>query len=203
MTKRRRQLIAAAEEVFATKGYAETTMADLAEAAGVTRPTVYAYFSSKDDVLSAVAEGVRDSFIALQQQSGSTPAETFVLTLRAYLLEFVRHYGVLTVITHQALADPAYATILDEIHRRTNRRHAKFMHRLVEMGIAAPELAPDEIAEIVTGASMRFAQLIVENPGTEEKYSDALVKAHLAMLGYRASPMELAQLPTRVSPNAG
>lgn len=192
MTKRRIQLIAAAEHVFASKGYAETTMADLAEAAGVTRPTVYAYFSSKDDVLAGVADAVRDEFVALQDQSGATAAETLDLTLRAYLHQWVRHYGVLTVIAHQALGDPAYAKLLDDIHRRTNRRHEKFMQRLVDEGKAKPTVSPREIAELVTGISMRFAQLIVDDPGSEAAYGTALVHAHRAMLGLAADPAPLA-----------
>ncbi|WP_153502734.1 TetR/AcrR family transcriptional regulator [Cumulibacter manganitolerans] len=187
MSRRRDQLIDAAEQVFASKGYAETTMADLAEAAGVTRPTVYAYFSSKDEVLAVVAGRVREHFIELQDQSGRTPHHTFELTLRAYIHEWVRHYGVLTVIAHQALGDPAYAALLEDIHRRTNRRHEKYMQRLVDEGLAHPVIPPRVIAELVTGAAKRFAQLISADPSTEEAYGDALVRAHSAMLGLVAS----------------
>lgn len=186
MNNRRSQLIEAAERVFATKGYAETTMADLAEAAGVTRPTVYAYFSSKDDVLAGVADFVRAHFIALQEQSGATPAQTLDLTLKAYLHEWVAHYGVLTVLTHQALGDPAYGKVLDDIHRRTNRRHEKFMQRVVDAGHARPAVSPRDIAEMVTGTAMRFAQLIVEKQGSEQEYGDTLVRIHSALLGIRS-----------------
>ncbi|WP_134322019.1 TetR/AcrR family transcriptional regulator [Cumulibacter soli] len=186
MTPRHEQLLQAAEAVFARKGYADTTMADIAEAAGVTRPTVYAYFSSKDDVLAGVAGAVRDHFLSLQELAGDTPAETFELTLRQYLREFVRHYGVLVVIEHQALGDPAYERLLDQIHRRTNRRHEKFMVSLVEAGLAMPHLPPRMIAELVTGASMRFAQLSGADEQSEQQYGDALVHAHLSMLNLTA-----------------
>lgn len=189
MKTRREQLLEAAENVFARKGYAETTMGDIAEAAGVTRPTVYAYFSSKDDVLAGVAGAVREHFLTLQEQSGSTPAETFELTLRQYLREFIKHYGVLVVIEHQALGDPSYERLLDEIHRRTNRRHEKFMVKLVESGVAAPHVDPRMIAELVTGASLRFAQLAGGDPQAERRYGDALVDAHLSMLNLSAEAL--------------
>lgn len=179
---RREQLLVAAESVFAGKGYADTTMADIAEAAGVTRPTVYAYFSSKDDVLAGVAAAVRAHFLSLQERAGRTPAETFELTLRQYLHEFVQHYGVLVVIEHQALGDPAYERLLDDIHRRTNRRHEKFMVKLVDQGLARPHVPPQMIAELVTGASLRFAQLAKGDAQLERRYGDALVDAHLSML---------------------
>jgi AcrR family transcriptional regulator len=45
--ERRAQLIAVALELFARRGYRATTMDDIAEAAGVTKPLVYQHFSSK------------------------------------------------------------------------------------------------------------------------------------------------------------
>lgn len=182
MTDRRAQLLQAAESVFAEKGYADTTMALIAEAAGVTRPTVYAYFTSKDDVLAGVAVAVRDYFLSLQEEAGATPEETFELTLRQYLREFIKHFGALVVIEHQALSDPAYASLADEIHRRTNRRHEKFIQKLVDAGQARPRVSPGMIAELVTGASLRFASLAGDDPRAEREYGDALVAAHLAML---------------------
>src|SRR5215469_2739183 len=45
--QRRRQLFAVALELFAQRGYRSTTMDDIAEAAGVTKPLLYQHFSSK------------------------------------------------------------------------------------------------------------------------------------------------------------
>jgi len=45
--QRRDQLFAVALELFAKRGYRATTMDDIAEAAGVTKPLVYQHFSSK------------------------------------------------------------------------------------------------------------------------------------------------------------
>jgi AcrR family transcriptional regulator len=45
--QRREQLVSVALELFARSGYRATTMDDIAEAAGVTKPLVYQHFSSK------------------------------------------------------------------------------------------------------------------------------------------------------------
>jgi AcrR family transcriptional regulator len=45
--QRRQQLIDVALELFARRGYRATTMDDIADAAGVTKPLVYQHFSSK------------------------------------------------------------------------------------------------------------------------------------------------------------
>jgi AcrR family transcriptional regulator len=44
---RRRQLFSTALRLFAERGYAATTMDDIAEAAGVTKPLLYQHFESK------------------------------------------------------------------------------------------------------------------------------------------------------------
>src|ERR1700751_1407813 len=45
--QRRDQLFAVALELFAQRGYRPTTMDDIAERAGVTKPLLYQHFSSK------------------------------------------------------------------------------------------------------------------------------------------------------------
>jgi AcrR family transcriptional regulator len=58
--QRRRQLVAVALELFAQRGYRATTMDDIAEAAGVTKPLVYQHFSSKRalylELVNSIAE---------------------------------------------------------------------------------------------------------------------------------------------------
>jgi AcrR family transcriptional regulator len=51
---RRHQIVDAAIKVFLRYGYARTTMVDIAQAAGLTRPTLYASFPEKESIFSAV-----------------------------------------------------------------------------------------------------------------------------------------------------
>lgn len=51
-------------ELFDTKGYAATTIDDIATAAGSTRTTFYLHFSSKADVMSALLTKVDDILTA-------------------------------------------------------------------------------------------------------------------------------------------
>jgi AcrR family transcriptional regulator len=52
--KRRDEIIAAAQALFESQGLDATTMADIAAAAGISAPTVFNYFGSKDGVLIAL-----------------------------------------------------------------------------------------------------------------------------------------------------
>lgn len=60
--KRRDEIIAAARTLFAQQGIDATTMADIAAAAGISAPTVFNYFGSKDGVLIAlISDGTREA----------------------------------------------------------------------------------------------------------------------------------------------
>ena len=176
----RSQIVGAAESVFAALGYTGTTMADLAGAAGVTRPTVYAYFASKADVFRAVAEAVRDDILAVQDQArGATPAETAELGVVGYLDAYIGHLGVLTVIAHQALTDPAMRALREDIHHRANRRHTRFIERLAGAGTARPLVPP----AAVSGVVMRFAEIAVAEPGRRGELAAHLSAVHRGLLG--------------------
>jgi AcrR family transcriptional regulator len=53
---RREEILAAARRVFAARGFRGTTIADIAEAAGIALGTIYLYFASKEDVFAALNE---------------------------------------------------------------------------------------------------------------------------------------------------
>jgi AcrR family transcriptional regulator len=56
---RRAAILAAAAEAFAERGFADTSMDDVAVAAGITRLIVYRHFGSKEDLYAAVLQNVR------------------------------------------------------------------------------------------------------------------------------------------------
>ncbi len=60
--RRRDEIISVARSLFAEQGIDATTMADIAAAAGISAPTVFSYFGSKDGVLIAlINEGVSNA----------------------------------------------------------------------------------------------------------------------------------------------
>lgn len=55
-TETRKRILGAAVRLFARQGYHKTTIADLAQAIGLTTGAVFYHFPTKDDVLEAVVE---------------------------------------------------------------------------------------------------------------------------------------------------
>ncbi len=52
----RKKIVSAAHNIFHEKGYTNTKMSDIADALGVTKPTIYNYFATKEKLFVAVAE---------------------------------------------------------------------------------------------------------------------------------------------------
>jgi AcrR family transcriptional regulator len=181
---RRERLLDAAEASFCAHGYEGTTIGVLAAEAGVTRPTVYAYFASKDDVFRALAERVRQEFLELQEHvDTSSPERTVREAMAAYLAAWARHRGMLTVIGHQALGDPAVRALRDDIVARAERRNTRFLERLVAQGRADPAVPPPELSRAVTGIVARAADVAADEPGRYDQLAAWVGDAYLRLAG--------------------
>ena len=67
---RERQILDAALKVFAAMGYSGCTMDAVAAGAGVTKPTLYSYFPSKESLFQAMMLGQRDLMLDVFQHPG-------------------------------------------------------------------------------------------------------------------------------------
>lgn len=90
---RRRLIIEAAAQLFDRKGYHGTSMAEIAEAAGLRKPTLYHYFRSKDAILFAIHDGLIEHLLENQrrreQQATLTPTQE-LLEVMGDLLSMVQ-----------------------------------------------------------------------------------------------------------------
>jgi len=93
---KRARLMAAARELFAQRGFAATTTADVARRAGVSEGIVFHHFGSKAELLEEVAADYGRAlasamFAAAASASGSPPAEAMLRAAFGY----VREHGAL------------------------------------------------------------------------------------------------------------
>jgi TetR/AcrR family fatty acid metabolism transcriptional regulator len=61
ITARRNQILDAATQVFAEKGFHRATIKDIARVAGIADGTIYTYFASKTEVLLAILHRLNES----------------------------------------------------------------------------------------------------------------------------------------------
>ena len=70
---RHEQILDAAAQVFLDRGLAQATMADVAEAAGVAKGTVYLYFDSKSTLLTALRTRYIGQWLAQSGRLDASP----------------------------------------------------------------------------------------------------------------------------------
>ena len=149
----RRRIRSAAEELFVRDGYGATTMAAVAAAAGVSRPTVFNTFGSKPELLKEVADvrlvGDDEPFDVLARPLGramleaTDPEEVLVLHARLAADLLGRIAPVLAVITEAAATDDDAAALLAEQEEGRFFGMGATVDRLVELGALRRGLARD------------------------------------------------------------
>ncbi|MEW9548713.1 TetR/AcrR family transcriptional regulator [Nonomuraea sp. NPDC050783] len=147
----RRALIEAALRLFAEKGYADTTLAEIAAGAEVSTRTFFSYFNGKEDLVFHDAEGRVER--ALELLAGRRPGESVVALLLRLIdegFEQARESGELVtfeeaelrmrlIMTEPALQGRALLLLYD-----SQLRLARALH----------EVCPDELDELEAAAAV-------------------------------------------------
>jgi AcrR family transcriptional regulator len=172
----RQAILDAARAVFAEQGYAATTIAKIARAAGVAVDTVYASVGAKPVLMRLLME------TAISGTDQAVPAEErdYVRQIRAAASarEKIAIYAAAATAANTRLAplhlvlrgaaaqDAELARIRDEISERRAANMRLFAQDLVSTGELRPGLEPDEIADVVWSMnSAEYYTLLVRERG--------------------------------------
>jgi AcrR family transcriptional regulator len=100
------RILDGAHAAISRHGVAMLSMTDIAAAAGVSRATLYRYFSQKEDLLAALGEHVSNNFIAGVQRAAAEQ-ETPMQMLRA-VVEFLVKFTSQTHSDRQLEVEPLF-----------------------------------------------------------------------------------------------
>lgn len=107
-TRLRMRILRAASEAFGRLGYVDTRVEDIIEEAGISRPTFYRYFKSKDEVFDAVDEVLSMSFLQTWTsavESVEDPLDKIEKGVDAYL-QWLQATGPVAGVTVQESSRP-------------------------------------------------------------------------------------------------
>jgi len=137
------EIVSAALMLFHTKGYAATKIDDVARAAGVTKGTVYLYFSSKEELFkAAIRETVlpnleRIKAVALGESTARARLRT---SLRLWAMRLNTCRGSISKLM---IAEAGNFPELAEFYREEiSDRMRQMVIDIVEYGIAQGEFSP-------------------------------------------------------------
>ncbi len=147
---RRKDLVRAAAEEFAERGFDRATIEGIAERVGILKGSVYHYVDSKEELLFAVVDEPARALLAQLERlahSDAPASERLLALFRAQVRIFADHY-------------PAAFVYLDQIGKESQpeafrARDAQFMshlEKILDDGIRQGEYAPALDAKLAARA---------------------------------------------------
>jgi len=158
LQNRRDQIIDAAIQVFANKGFAGANVADIAAAIGVSKGTIYLYFKSKEDIFTTIL--TERSFIPYLSGlvEEDQPAEdAFRHVAETYFAYMDRNLPLFRLVISDAfhfpeLAHQVYTTII----LKGNQVLAGYLNQLSAAGRIRPLADPFLTARFLMGMLMTY-----------------------------------------------
>jgi len=187
MSARREELTRIAARLFAERGYQGTSLADLAAALGVQKPSLYHHIDSKEELLWEVAwEGAEAFHAALDGVPADAPAaERIRLALRAHLAVVGQQLDIATVFVREwrHLSGDRRARFVSE-----RRRYEERIRELFRAGVEESQLRTDldvATAALLFLSAANWAYTWLRPGSNTDELADRLYAALLdGMRGY-------------------
>ena len=158
--EKRQRIVSAALAVFFKYGYQRVSMNEIAEAAGISRPGLYLYFSSKEEVFRAAILQFADSLI--EEISKGLPSQKTIEEKVRYAFEvwIVQRFD-LTLNSPEAkeISDSSYEfaqEALDQSYEKLESVLASILKGYVKSSGNKKMLSAEKMAHILTSAVRGF-----------------------------------------------
>ncbi len=141
--ERRRQIIEAAAALFARKGFGGTTTREVAAAAGISEPTIFKHFATKEELYAAIIEAKAQTEAILESAAPAARRGDDVGVLRALAQEMIGRTQadptLLRLLLFSALEGHALS---DMFFRSRVKRVDDFLRRYIAERMAAGAFRP-------------------------------------------------------------
>ncbi len=137
---RRREILDVAEKLFWEKGFHAASMEDVADAIGLTKPAIYHYFASKDDILLEIRRSIMDEMLELTDglvESEGEPVDKLRRVLVAHTEVVLRRRRANKVYHEEAGSLPAGR---ERGTRAADRAYEEIVRGLYAEGVAKGQL---------------------------------------------------------------
>jgi TetR/AcrR family transcriptional regulator len=138
----RAKIAAAAEELFAERGFDRAAVRDIARKAGVNAAMIHYYFGNKEGLYHAILEDgasrVRDLLIQTTGRSGST-TDRLASFVDAYASYILSHPNLARILYREMLTGAKH---IKRIAQQYAARNYEMLKRLIADGVKHGELRP-------------------------------------------------------------
>ena len=166
----RGEIIGAARRLFASQGYASTSVKDIAREAGVSVQTLYDSVGSKADLVRRLNDLI-DAEARVFEIASTLPAETDPVAVARVPARIVRRIvercsDILRTGLEAARAEPDLAFVIEEGGRRHRSGSRAVADRLAALGALDPAQSVDDAATAIAAlADFRLALILIDDHG--------------------------------------
>lgn len=157
----RREILEAASRLFAERGYAQTTMTQVAREVGLGQSSLYYWFRSKEDLLKALVSANRESLdVAERLAEGDAPAAVrLYAVLHADVLQMCEGALDFYDLERAARAQPdVFAEVLGDYGRLRDE-----LERIVESGVGEGVL-------VAADARLAVVACLAQTEGVQHRF---------------------------------
>jgi TetR/AcrR family transcriptional regulator, regulator of autoinduction and epiphytic fitness len=190
----RRRIVEAAQELFTRHGYVTTTIAAIAEHAGVAVQTVYASTKSKRDILKGILDlaiSGEDEQVPIQssarwQEIETEPDPRTKLRKLARLHREIclREAPAFAIMADAAGSDPEIRTLMHDMADQRYQDHHRLAETLHQIGHLRPALTSRRAADIIWALANErtYLALVRDRRWSTKDYEDWLADQLIAAL---------------------
>jgi len=149
--ERRERLFRAALDLFARKGFDETTVEDITNAADLGKGTFFNYFPSKDHILLAFGEMQLGKLRAAADEARvkNEPIRVFLRSLGARMTqEPIRNPAIIRILLKAFLTDSPVRESVVDLQNRVIAIHAEIIRLGQKRGEIRDDLPPEVLAHV-------------------------------------------------------
>jgi AcrR family transcriptional regulator len=187
--RRQSEILAAAFEEFAAKGYAEARLDDVAQRAGIAKGTIYLYFKSKERLFCAVLRGLVDHTfkeieVFVRSFPGSAEELTRKVVSRQYA-EIVKNPKTRSILRLLIAESQRFPQLSNLYLREVITPGLGALRSLVQKGVASGEFRRTKVSEFpqVLVGPVVLAIVWALIVGDQQPLDlDGYMKAHLDLL---------------------
>ncbi len=165
----RRDIVRAARRLFAERGYAATSMSDIAREAGVAVQTIYASCGSKRDLVLALVDLIDEEAdigaLAAQAARSEDPRESLALDVRITRQFNERCGDIIGALLSAAPIEPDAAAAAEEGRRRHREGAAATGRKLEALGALQGDFTADGAGALISAVTWHpvYAHLTAEH----------------------------------------
>jgi len=149
--ERRERLFRAALDLFARKGFAETTVEDITNAADLGKGTFFNYFPSKEHILLAFAEMQLGKLRAAadEARAKNEPTRVFLRSLGARMTqEPIRNPSIIRILLQAFLSNTPVRESMMDLQARVIAIHTEIIRLGQQRGEIRDDLPPEVLANV-------------------------------------------------------